>query len=187
MTARTFATAAALLALALAVAAAVAIASLRGISETPTVDVAVPASAVQVSEDRAAGRVRDGLPAYRLHWDGQPPSAILVDVRTGTALAAAVFTDQGFARSRNAVRFTDGDVRFVLDPRRLPAGDASLAVRVEAVPPRARFIAAALLTLLLALALPALVAFRRYAAAPLVQGLCCCAASRSPPSSSRSR
>ena len=169
MTARTFATAAALLALALAVAAAVAITSLRGISEAPTVDVAVPASAMQVAQGRAAGRVRDGLPPYRLHWDGQPPSAILVDVRTGTALAAAVFTDQGFARSRNAVRFTDGDARFVLDPRRLPAGDASLAVRVEAVPPRGRFIAAALLTLSLALALPALVAFRRYAAAPLVQ------------------
>ncbi len=167
MTARTFATAAALLALALAVTGAVAIASLRRITTAPTVDVAVPPSSLEVADVRVAGRVRDGLPPYRLHWDGQPPSAVLVDARKGTVLAAAVFTDQGFGRSRNAVRFADGDVRFVLDARRLPAGDASLAVRVEAMPSRGRFLAAALLTLLLALSLPVLVAFRRYAEAPV--------------------
>jgi hypothetical protein len=167
MATRTFVTATTLMALGLVVATAVAITSLRGISVSPTVDIAVSPSAWQIDEGRVAGRVGEGLPTYRLHWDGQPPSAVLMDARRGAVLAAAVFTDQGFSRSRNAVRFVDGDVRFVLDTRRLPSGNASLAVRVEVVPPRGRFTAAATLAVCFALALPALVAFRRYETSPL--------------------
>jgi hypothetical protein len=57
MTGRGFATAATLLALALVVAAAVAIGSLRAISAAPTIDVAVPASAVRRAGDRVIGPV----------------------------------------------------------------------------------------------------------------------------------
>ena len=83
-------------------AAALAVVSLRAIADPPLVDVPVPASLVNVDGTSVAGVVRDGLPPYELHWDGQPPSAVLVDVSTGTVLAAPAFSDATFAQNRSA-------------------------------------------------------------------------------------
>jgi hypothetical protein len=161
-----FGVVAALLATTLALAVVLAITNLRAISEPALVDVVVPASALLVDGELVRGQVREGLPPYVLHWDGQPPSAVLVDSERGTVLAAAAFSDQSLNRQRNAVRFTDGEARFVLDARRWVPGRAPLVLRVEAVRPRTRFHAAAAVAVSLALTLLMLFAVRRLAACP---------------------
>lgn len=154
------------LVVAVVVAAVVAVASLKAISEPALVDVSVPASALRVDGELVRGEVRDGLPPYALHWDGQPPSAVLVDAERGTVLAAAAFSEQSLTGQRNAVRFTDGDVRFVLDGRRWTPRRPALLLRVEAVRPRTRYHAAAAAVVILILTLLGSFAAGRLAASP---------------------
>lgn len=125
--------------LALVIASAAAIVTLRGISTPASVDVVVPPASVHVDSASVSGVVRDGLPAFALHWDGQPPSALLVDKSSGAVLAASAFSEATFSQNRSAVRFTDGIVKFVLDSRRW-SPDTQLLVRVEAVEPRTWFL-----------------------------------------------
>jgi len=141
-------------------ASALALVNLREIADAPTIDVAVPAAATQAGDGVVRGTIRDGVPPFELHWDGQPPSAVLVDATSGAVLAATAFSDNTFNQNRSAVRFVSGEVRFTLDARRLTPG-TRLAVRCEAVRSRTRFYAWALLAIGLALAASALSAFRR--------------------------
>ena len=165
MSARRFWIVTALLATALALAVLVALMDLRAISKPAVVDIVVPASALQVDGARVRGEVREGVPPYALHWDGQPPSAVLLEPRRQSVLAAAVFSNDSFDRNLSAVRFLDGEVRFELDARRWVPG-APLIVRVEAVRSRGGFRRAAVAAVLLGLALLTWFAVRRYAACP---------------------
>jgi hypothetical protein len=164
-----FRLASALLLVALVVAVGVALSNLRAIADAPLVDIAVPTAALQADGELLRGELYDGLPPYELHWDGQPPAAVLVDAARGTVLAAAAFSDESFAQNRNAVRFTSGRVHFVLDARRWTAAGSSLILRCEAVRPRGRFVLAALTALGLAAALLVLFAVRRHGACPIVE------------------
>jgi hypothetical protein len=150
-----------LLTAALAGAVALTLTSLKQIAVAPVIDVAVPASAIAVDGELVRGGLSGGLPAYRLHWDGQPPSALLVDRRSGAVLAASVFSDETFARSRDAVRFTPAGARFVLDARRWTPG-TPLVLRCEAVPSRARYYGAATASIALLVSLFIVFAWRRW-------------------------
>lgn len=113
------------------------------------------------------GELLEGLPPYELHWDGQPPSAVLVNRQTGAVLAASTFSDDSFSLNRNAVRFTDGRVRFVVDGRRWSAARGSLVVRCEAVSSRWRYTLAALAVVILAFALVVVLGLKSYLSAPV--------------------
>src|SRR5256885_16300294 len=102
-----------LLVAALVAAVGLTLASLRQIAVAPLVDVPVPLSAISIDGERVRAEMKDGLPLYRLHWDGQPPSAVLVDRASGSVLAASTFSDESFAGGRNGVRFTPAGARFV--------------------------------------------------------------------------
>ncbi len=146
-------------ALVVPLATILAVVNLRKIAEPTLIDVAVPTSATSVREGLVHGIVGDGLPPYVLHWDGQPPSAILVDASTGRVLAAAAFSDTTFSANRNAVRFTSGLARFTLDARRYrPA--SSLLLRFEVVKPRGTFLFWSTLAAAATIALMVLLAFR---------------------------
>jgi hypothetical protein len=133
-------TAAALVSALVAVAAAVlAAVTLRAIADPPIVEVSIPPSQIKVDSTSVTGAIRDGLPQFELHWDGQPPSAVLVDVSTGAALAAPAFSDATFAQNRNAVRFANGNATFVLARDRW-SPDLRLSLRVEAVRARTWFL-----------------------------------------------
>lgn len=140
----------ALAALGFVIASALALVALHEIADAPTIDIPVPASAIDVSAGVIRGTISEGLPRFELHWDGQPPGAVLVDASSGAVLAATAFSDKTFDQNRSAVRFTDGEVRFTLDARRLTPG-TRLAVRCEAVRSRTRFYAWGLLAIGLAL------------------------------------
>lgn len=131
-------------------ASVLAVVNLREITDAPTVDVAVPATSIRIDGGVAHGTVREGLPPFALHWDGQPPEAVLVDASSGAVLAATALSDRTFEQNRSAVRFTDGEVRFTLDERRLTPR-TRLVVRCESVRPRTRFYAWAALALALML------------------------------------
>ena len=121
-----------------ALAFILAVASLRSIVEPALVDVAVPPSAITTADGVVRGTIREGLPPFERHWDGQAPSAVLVTPSTGTVLAAAVFSDAIFNKNLSAVRFVDGEASSVSSSaveRWRAAGAARQAVR-----PRGRFI-----------------------------------------------
>lgn len=159
--------AAVLIAAALAVASGLAISELRAIAVPAVVEIAVPPQAVHADGERLRGELLEGLPPYELHWDGQPPSAVLVNRQDGRVLAASTFSDDSFSRNRNAVRFTDGRVRFVVDGRRGSAASGSFVVRCEAVAPRWRYTLAALAAVVLALALVVVLGLKSYLGTPL--------------------
>lgn len=140
-----------------AVASILAVVSLRSIVEPALVDVAVPPSAIATVDGVAGGTIRAGLPPFERHWDGQPPSAVLVSPSTGAVLAAAAFSDGTFDRNLSAVRFVDGEARFRLDARRWSPG-APLALRIEAVQSRGRFILWSSVAAIAALAFMVLIA-----------------------------
>ena len=167
MTPGRFRLAAALLAAAAATAAGAAVSSLRSIAVAPVVEIAVPDATFQADGDLWRGDITGGLPPFELHWDGQPPSAVLVETAAGTVFAAAAFSEKSFALNQNAVRFTSGRARVVLDARRWMPGSAPLVLRAEAVRSRRGFFAGALATLGLSVALFVLVAVRRYRSCPL--------------------
>src|SRR4051812_171417 len=154
-----------LLAAMLVGAVALTAVSLRRIAVAPTIDVAVPSSAVRIDGDLVRAEVRGALPDYQLPWEGQPPLAVLVDRDSGNVLAAAVFSDASFARSRNAVRFTPAGARIVFDARRWSPG-APLVLRCEAVPPRTRFYIAAAAALTLFATLLVLLAVHKWWQSP---------------------
>src|SRR5438874_8820831 len=77
-------------------ASVAAVVSLRSIAEPAQVDVAVPPSAIATIGGVVRGTIRDGLPPFERHWDGQPPSAVLISPSTGAVLAAAAFSDATF-------------------------------------------------------------------------------------------
>src|SRR5689334_3922882 len=143
--------------IALILALTAALVNLHRISDARSVEVAVPPAAVRVDAASVSGVVHEGLPAFALHWDGQPPSAILVDKSSGIVLAASAFSEATRVQNRSAVRFTDGIVTFVLDARRW-SPDARLALRVEAVEPRTWFLSWAAIAALAAVALMASIA-----------------------------
>ena len=151
----------------LVLAAVLAAVNLRDISEPALVDVPVPATAIHAGDGIVSGSVLAGLPAYGLRWDGQPPSAILVNPASGVVLAAAAFSDKTFEGNRNAVRFVGGDARFKLDARRWSEG-TPLVLRTEAVKPRGWFFFWAGISAALAIAL--LVAFAFKSARELGRG-----------------
>src|SRR5438105_2886182 len=91
-------------ALVAAAASVAAVVSLRSIAEPAQVDVAVPSSAIAMADGVVRGTIREGLPAFERHWDGQPPSAVLVSPPTGAVLAAAAFCDATFEKNSSAVR-----------------------------------------------------------------------------------
>jgi hypothetical protein len=159
-----FRIAVALLAAAILIATGAAIWSLRSIAVPPAIDITVPDSALHADGDVWRGRVSDGLPPFELHWDGQPPAAVLVNAATGAVLAAAAFSDGSFAQNRNAVRFTNTGADIVLDADRWQPGVAPLALRCEAVRSRRPFYAWAITAFVLAVALLVAVAWRRYRA-----------------------
>ena len=167
MSARRFWIVAALLSAMLGLAAVTAVTNLRMIAEPALVEVTVPSAAVRIDGELVRGEVRDGLPAYVRHWDGQPPSAILIDAARGTVLAAAVFSEESFAQQRNAVRFTGGRVIFTLDARRWPAGGTPLILRIEAVQPGTRYNIAAASVLAFGFLLLLWVALWRYSVCPI--------------------
>jgi len=121
------------------VAATFAVVELRRISIPSTVDIPVPTDTVRLTDGVAGGSIRDGLPRYERHWDGQPPGAVLVAAPSGAVLAAAAFSDPTFDENSSAVRFADGEVRFKL-PARQWTSSAPLLIRCEAVQPRRSFI-----------------------------------------------
>ena len=82
-------------------------------------------------------------------------------------LAAAVFSDDAFARGRNAVRFTDRHVQFVVDGRRWPLGRGALVLRCEAVASRLPYSLAALVAVLLGIVFLVLVGLARYIETPV--------------------
>ena len=118
--------------------AAAALANLRDITRPSTVDIAVPTSAWAIEGSVARASVRDGLPSYVLHWDGQPPTAILIDADRGLVLAPPALSDDTFARNQNAVRFSADAAHVKLDARQFRP-DTNVALRVEAVRPRLWF------------------------------------------------
>jgi hypothetical protein len=138
-------------------AAALAVVSLRAIANPPLVDVPVPSSLIKVDGQSVTGTLRSGLPPFELHWDGQPPSAVLVDISTGTILAAPAFSDATFAQNLSAVRFANGIATFVLDRRRW-SPELPLSLRIEAVKPRTWFLVWGVVALFAAVALLVLAA-----------------------------
>jgi len=147
-------------------AAGTAISSLRSIAVAPLVEIAVPDETFHVDGGVWRGEIASGLPPFALHWDGQPPAAVLVETTRGTVLAAAAFSEQSFAQNQNAVRFTSGRAQLALDSRRWMPGSAPLVLRCEAVRSRAGFYAGALAAIGLSVALFVLAAVRRYQACP---------------------
>jgi hypothetical protein len=76
----------------------------------------VPDATFQAEGDLWRGEITGGLPPFELHWDGQPPAAVLVETAGGMVLAAAAFSESSFAQNRNAVRFTSGRARSCSTP-----------------------------------------------------------------------
>lgn len=138
--------------LATAVFAFISIGELRGLSRAPVITIAIPASAIAVEGEAASVSVIDSLPPYQVHWDGQPPSAVLIDAERNVVLAATAFSDDSFDRNRSAVRFVPGEARIKLD-RRLWREGTPLALRVEAVASRTRFHAFAVAAVICAVAI----------------------------------
>jgi hypothetical protein len=159
-----FKLAAVLLVAALVVAVGAAVWSLRRVADAPIVEIAVPDTALHAENDLWRGQITEGAPPFELHWDGQPPAAILIDAERRTVLAASAFSDRSFAQNRNAVQFTPGRIRFVLDSRRWTPGSAGLILRCEAVRSRRMFYTSAVTALGLAAALLVLLAVERYRA-----------------------
>jgi len=78
MSAGRFRLVAVLLGAAAVAAAGAAISSLRSIAVAPLLEIAVPDATFHADGDVWRGEITSGLPPFELHWDGQPPAAVLV-------------------------------------------------------------------------------------------------------------
>jgi hypothetical protein len=83
--------------------------------------------------------IRDKLPPYRLHWDGQPPRAFLIDARTDEILAPPVLSRRTMLLNRNAVLWTPERCGFVISRTLYDANRQHLAIKFEVPAPRGMF------------------------------------------------
>jgi hypothetical protein len=154
-------------ALAAAVFAFTSIGALGALTASSVITIAIPASAIAVDDLAVRASVTDGVPEYQLHWDGQPPSAVLIDTEHDVVVAATAFSDESFDHNRSAVRFVPGEARIKLDARRWTPG-TPLALRVEAVRARTWFHLFAVATVLCAAVIVLLMRVRASDAAILL-------------------
>ena len=93
-----------------------------------------------IADTRISGTFPQGLlPAYHLHWDGQPPQAFLVDARTDQVLAPSALSEATLKLNQNAVLWTPTTCTFAMSPALYAATGEHLAVKFEVPGPRRVF------------------------------------------------
>jgi hypothetical protein len=82
--------------------------------------------------DLVYGRLKQGLPPRRLHWDGEPARAVLLD-ESGVVVAPPLLMASSLSLNRRGVLWTEEDCRFVVERSAWDASGARLRLECEAI------------------------------------------------------